>query len=162
MYVYQKTLLQNERTFSIVNLNSKNLQNLFRDAINIENLTKRIDITEYYLTHQDRRNYNQDDPWTWIYIASRRVKRRQDIFHPTKVSITIPEQIRKKKEEENIYVSFVRRPRIYNLIDLIRRNRRFLRSLIDEASSSTTSLPSYLVRRIKLINDNENTYRIYY
>ena len=42
--------------------NPNNLENLFREVITIENLTKRNDLREYYLTHQDRRNYNQDDP----------------------------------------------------------------------------------------------------
>jgi len=41
---------------AIVNPNSSNMENLFREAVMIENLTKRKDGREYYLTHQDRRN----------------------------------------------------------------------------------------------------------
>ena len=47
---------------AIVNPNPNNLENLFREVVTIENLTKRNDIREYYLIHQDRRNYNQNDP----------------------------------------------------------------------------------------------------
>jgi len=47
---------------ALVNPNPNDLNALFRDIVNIESLTKRNDIKEYYLTHQDRRNYNNDDP----------------------------------------------------------------------------------------------------
>jgi len=59
---------------ALINPNPNNLQNLFRDAINIENLTKRNDIREYYLTPQDRRNYNQDDA---IDVDLYRIKKGQ-------------------------------------------------------------------------------------
>jgi len=43
-------------------VNPNDLEILFREVVTIENLTKRNDIREYYLIHQDRRNYNQNDP----------------------------------------------------------------------------------------------------
>jgi len=47
---------------------------LFRDIVIIESLTKRNDIKEYYLTHQDRRNYNSDD-LNFIHPESARINK---------------------------------------------------------------------------------------
>jgi len=44
------------------------------------------------------------------------------IFSISQKYLTIPKQIRKKKEEEKVYALFVGRPDIYNSIALIRRN----------------------------------------
>ena len=47
---------------------------MFRDIVIIESLTKRNDIKEYYLTHQDRRNYNSDD-LNFIHPESARINK---------------------------------------------------------------------------------------
>jgi len=109
---------------ALINPNPNNLQNLFRDAINIENLTKRNDIREYYLTHQDRRNYNQDGRG---FIPHQKGSKSDKIFSISQKYLTIPKQIRKKKEEEKVYALFVGRPDIYNSIALIRRNQKISR-----------------------------------
>ena len=61
---------------ALVNPNPNNLEQLFRESVNIENLTKRNDIQEYYLTHQDRRNYNQNDP---MDVDLYRIKKGQKV-----------------------------------------------------------------------------------
>ena len=63
IYMFIRGLHPKMREYlALVNPNPNDLNALFRDIVNIESLTKRNDIKEYYLTHQDRRNYNSDDP----------------------------------------------------------------------------------------------------
>ena len=72
MYIKGLHLKMRER-LAQVNPNTNNLEQLFKESVNIESLTKRSDIQEYYLTHQDRRNYNQDDlPVNGLNRVSRR------------------------------------------------------------------------------------------
>jgi len=149
---------------ALVNPNPNNLQNLFRDAINIENLTKRNDIREYCLTHQDRRNYNQDGP---MDVDLYRIKKGQKAtrYFPSHKSIYNNSETNKEEERRRKGLCFIcgkaghlqfncpnkKKPKNFKVINKIPN---------DEASSFTTSLPSSSVRRIKLINDNENIHRI--
>jgi len=61
---------------TLVNPNPNNLFQLFSESVNIESLTKRNDIQKYYLTHQDRRKYNQDDP---MDVDLYRIKKGQKV-----------------------------------------------------------------------------------
>ena len=61
---------------TLVNPNPNNLDQLFRESVNKESLTKRNDIQEYYLIHQDRRKYNQDDP---MDVDLYRIKKGQKV-----------------------------------------------------------------------------------
>jgi len=140
---------------ALVNPNPNNLQNLFRDAINIENLTKRNDIREYYLTHQDRRNYNQDDP---MDVDLYRIKKGQKAtrYFPSHKSIYNDSETNKEEERRRKGLCFIcgkvghlqfncpnkKKPKNFKVIYKIPN---------DEGSSSTTSLPSSSVRRIKLM-----------
>ena len=149
---------------ALVNPNPNNLQNLFRDAINIENLTKRNDIKEYYLTHQDRRNYNRDDP---MDVDLYRIKKGQKAtrYFPSHKSNYNDSITNKEEERRRKGLCFIcgksghlqfncpnkKRPKNFKMINRIP---------YDEASSSTTPIPSSSVRRIKLINDNENIPKI--
>ena len=83
----------------LVNPNPNNLEQLFRESVNIESLTRRNDIQEYYLTHQDRRNYNQDD---------KKFKKSQDIFHHTTRAILKTNQILKKEERRDYILNVVK------------------------------------------------------
>jgi len=140
---------------ALVNLNLNNLQNLFRDAINIENLTKRNDIREYYLIHQDRRNYNQNDP---MDVDLYRIKKGQKAtrYFPSHKSIYNDSETNKEEERRRKGLCFIcgkvghlqfncpnkKKPKNFKVIYKIPN---------DEGSSSTTSLPSSSVRRIKLM-----------
>jgi len=77
IFMYIKGLHPKMRErLALVNPNLNNLEQLFRESVNIESLTKRNDIQEYYLTHQDRRSYNQDDP---MDVDLYRIKKGQKV-----------------------------------------------------------------------------------
>ena len=149
---------------AIVNPNPNNLENLFREVVTIENLTKRNDIREYYLTHQDRRNYNQNDP---MDVDFYRIKKGQTAtrYFPSHSKNYNEQHNSFREEQKRKGLCFIcgkaghlqfncpnkKKPKNFKMINKIPN---------DEASSFTTSFPSSSVRRIKLINDNENIHRI--
>ena len=131
---------------ALANPNPNNLQNLFRDYINIEILTKSNDIIEYYLTHQDRRIFNQDDP---MDVDLYRIKKGQKAtrYFPSHKSIYNDSKTNKEEERRRKGLCFIcgkaghlqfncpnkKKPKNFKVINKIPN---------DEASSSTTSLPS--------------------
>ena len=93
---------------ALVNPNPNNLEQLFRESVNIESLTKRNDIQEYYLTHQDRRNYNQDDPMDVDIYRIKKIKKSQDISHHTTRTTLKTNQILKKEERRDYVLNVVK------------------------------------------------------
>jgi len=149
---------------AIVNPKANNLENLFREAVMIENLTKRNDLWEYYLIHQDRRNYNPNDP---VDVDLYRIKKGQTdtrYFHSHNKNYNEQNNL-SREEQKRKGLCFVcgkaghmqfncpnrKKPKNINLIN---------RTSDTEAASTSSFDPTSSVRRIKLLNDNENINRI--
>ena len=165
IYMFIKGLHYKMREkLAIVNPNPDNLENLFREAVTIENLTKRNDLREYYLTHQDRRNYNQNDP---MDVDLYRIKKGQTAtrYFPSHRKNYNEQNNPFREERKRKGLCFVcgkaghlqfncpnkKRPKNIKLIN---------RASDTEAASTSSSAPTSSVRRIKKICENENVYRI--
>jgi len=165
IYMFIKGLHYKMREkLAIVNPNPNNLENLFREAVTIENLTKRNDLREYYLTHQDRRNYNQNDP---MDVDLYRIKKGQTAtrYFPSHSKNYIEQNNTYREEQKRKGLCFVcgkaghmqfncpnkKRPKNIKLIN---------KTSDTELASTSSFAPTSSVRRIKKICENENVYKI--
>jgi len=160
MYIKGLHLKMRER-LAQVNPNTNNLEQLFKESVNIESLTKRSDIQEYYLTHQDRRNYNQDDPMDVDLYC---IKKGQ------KVTRYFP-SYNKNYIEKKSYIEERRKKRLcfkcghmqFNCPNKIKpKNFKMINKVPNEDPSSyaTSISTSSSVRRIKKVEKYDNIYKI--
>jgi len=145
-------------------VNPNDLEILFREVVTIENLTKRNDIREYYLIHQDRRNYNQNDP---MDVDLYRIKKGQTAtrYFPSHSKNYNEQHNSFREEQKRKGFCFICRKAGHLQFNCPNKKKLKNFKMInkipnEEASSSTTSFPSSSVRRVKFINDNENIHRI--
>jgi len=158
IYMFIKGLHYKMRErLALVNPNPNNLQNLFRDVVNIESLTRRNDINEYYLTHQDRRNYNNDDPMDVdLYRISK--GQRNTRYFPThgKNYVEHKEDNSEKRRKGLCFICGKSGHLRFNCPNKKRpKGVKLINKYDEESSPSSTSL-----RRIRMIGNSENIFNV--
>ena len=158
IYMFIKGLHPKMREhLALVNPNPNDLNALFRDVVNIEGLTKRNDIREYYMTHQDRRNYNNDDPMDVDLYRIR--KGQKDIrYFPTHKK-NYEEQKEDNLERRRKGLCFICGKPGHLKFNCPNKKRpkgvKLINKIDNETNPESTSL-----RRIKLIENSENIFNV--
>ena len=165
IFMYIKGLHPKMRErLALVNPNPNNLEQLFRESVNIESLTKRNDIQEYYLTHQDRRNYNQDDP---MDVDLYRIKKGQKVtrYFPShnKNYIENKSNIEERRKKRLCFKCGEAGHMQFNCPNRIKpKNFKMINKVPNEdpSSSATSISTSSSVRRIKKVEKYDNIYKV--